>query len=808
MKRQLLITAALGVLASSAGAQAPAAFNYQGIARNTAGAPLASRTLSLRISIHDGAATGPVLFQETHRVTTNAYGLYNLSIGEGTPVSGSLGGLNWGSGSRHLEVELDPAGGSAYISIGNSKLMSVPYALHAGSAPAPTLRLSNDTLSAGANSVKLPTTTLTISNDTIRAGGSYVVLPQVPVYTAGSGITISAARVIDVANLAGDVTGAIGNTRVVRMQGMPVSTNVPATAEVLKFSGTDWRPMPDMDNQQLSISGNLLSLTGSTSVSLPSFSAGSGISISTGNVISAANLSGDVTGSPASTSVNGLRGRPLSAAVPSASQVLKYNGTDWAPAQDQDNQQISISGNTVSLTGGGSVSLPVATAYTGGAGITVSGSNVISADNLAGDVTGATGATIVTALRGTPVAAGTISNGQVLKYNGSAWAPAADLDQDNQQLSISGNVVSLTNGGTVSLPAAPVYTGGTGITVSGSNVISAANLGGDVSGTPAANSVTAIRGTTIDTTGMITGDMLKYDGNAWKPTRDTGVVSAATAGYLPKMSSGTRLVNSLIYETGGKIGFNTTAPSANTLFEMVNGSASPAVSTLRVSRGAQWTSTLIYPGQAIAGETTTFGSFGVMGRSQYNVGVYGESGQGVIAASFASSRGAGVMGQNSSSGPGVWGRATMGIGGYFEGAYGIITSGWSGINTTTPTSVLDVAGSMSLAITTVSANYTATAGDHTILAMPAAATPGFTVTLPAPASCKGRIYIIRRLPAAPPATSSVPQAVTVTTPAGNIWSTGATSAAVSMSSYNLIAGGEQVLRVQSTCSDWISIAQN
>ena len=39
------------------------------------------------------------------------------------------------------------------------------------------------------------------------------------------------------------------------------------------------------------------------------------------------------------------------------------------------------------------------------------------------------------------------------------------------------------------------------------------------------------------------------------------VTSAATANYIPKMSSGTALANSVIYETGGNIGIGTTGPS-------------------------------------------------------------------------------------------------------------------------------------------------------------------------------------------------------------------------------------------------------
>ena len=78
MKKVLFSIALLCSLGIKASAQTPQAFNYQGVARNTAGAPMGSTTLGLRLSIHDGSATGPVVYQETHTPTTNAFGLYNV----------------------------------------------------------------------------------------------------------------------------------------------------------------------------------------------------------------------------------------------------------------------------------------------------------------------------------------------------------------------------------------------------------------------------------------------------------------------------------------------------------------------------------------------------------------------------------------------------------------------------------------------------------------------------------------------------------------------------------------------------------
>ncbi len=132
MTKKILLTAisfflSLGVVL----AQAPNKFNYQGIARNTAGQALANQALGLQLTIRTGSATGTTEFQETHTVTTNAYGLYKVEVGTGTNVSGSISAVSWATGSKYMQVEIDPAGGTNYTSLGNTELLSVPYALYA-----------------------------------------------------------------------------------------------------------------------------------------------------------------------------------------------------------------------------------------------------------------------------------------------------------------------------------------------------------------------------------------------------------------------------------------------------------------------------------------------------------------------------------------------------------------------------------------------------------------------------------------------------------------------------------------------------
>ncbi len=175
MKKILLQFVLLMVCAVTANAQAPQRFNYQGVARSTTGAPLASVPIGLRLTIHDGSTTGTVVYQETHTATTNAFGLYNVSVGGGTVTSGMFASIGWGSGSKYLEVEIDPAGGSSYSSVGSNQLLSVPYAMYSATS---ALATSGVTAGTYGSATQVPQIAIDVygrvtsaSNVSITSGG-------------------------------------------------------------------------------------------------------------------------------------------------------------------------------------------------------------------------------------------------------------------------------------------------------------------------------------------------------------------------------------------------------------------------------------------------------------------------------------------------------------------------------------------------------------------------------------------------------------------------------------------------------------
>ncbi len=112
-------------------AQAPNMFKYQAVARDNSGNVLDNQTVSFEISILQNSSGGSPVYTETHVATTNQHGLASLNIGGGAVTFGTFSTIDWGGAIYFIQVKMDPAGGSAYVLMGSSQLLSVPYALDA-----------------------------------------------------------------------------------------------------------------------------------------------------------------------------------------------------------------------------------------------------------------------------------------------------------------------------------------------------------------------------------------------------------------------------------------------------------------------------------------------------------------------------------------------------------------------------------------------------------------------------------------------------------------------------------------------------
>jgi hypothetical protein len=112
----------------------PNAFNYSAVARNAAGQPIATTTIGIQITILKTSPTGVSQYSENHFVNTDGFGLFNLVIGAGAVQSGSMATIDWSNDNYYLKVGMDAAGGTNFLTMGTTQLLSVPYAMYAKSA--------------------------------------------------------------------------------------------------------------------------------------------------------------------------------------------------------------------------------------------------------------------------------------------------------------------------------------------------------------------------------------------------------------------------------------------------------------------------------------------------------------------------------------------------------------------------------------------------------------------------------------------------------------------------------------------------
>lgn len=298
LKKLIGLMVALGFIGLAAHAQTPQGVNYQAVARDGAGALLKNKSISVKAIILSGASASNVEYTETHSVTTNDYGLFNLIIGDGSST-GSFGAISWGTKKHHLKIEID--NGSGFVSMGTMAFQSVPYALSAKSVEnMPTLQLSDlsDVSTTGVSNGQVLAWDGTSWKPTTVGGGGTT-------YTAGNGISIN-ANVIEATS-----NSPIWNAN--KLQNRSIASSAPSNGQVLKWNGTSWSPSADAVN---------------------TYSAGTGLTLTTG-VFSANNTT-------ASWNANQLQGRTIATTAPKKDEILKWDGTSWKPSLVKESPWESI----------------------------------------------------------------------------------------------------------------------------------------------------------------------------------------------------------------------------------------------------------------------------------------------------------------------------------------------------------------------------------------------------------------------------------------------------------------------------------
>lgn len=379
MKNLLILIIALFL---SGNIQAQDKMSFQSIVRDDSG-KLVDGFIRGRISILQGSENGTIVFQEIHYdVRTNVNGLATFEIGGGTAGIGTLSNIDWSQSPYFIKIEMDPKNGPDYKISTTSQIQSVPYAMYAkNSQPGP----KGDSGEKGDKGDKgdpgtgvkivgsLPSENQLPANYNGAIGDVYIT------QNSGHGWMWNGTSFIDIGEIKGPkgdkgeqgiagnpgapgaqgiqgVTGPVGPQGA---QGPQGEQGIPGNAgNYLAGSGINIanNTISALDNsatnelQQLSLSGTQLSLSqGGGTVTLPS--SGGGDNWGSQTVVANTTLSG-----------NGTNANPLALAPQGATngQVLKYNGSSWTPQNDNntDAQTLSLSGQTLSISGGNNVTLP------------------------------------------------------------------------------------------------------------------------------------------------------------------------------------------------------------------------------------------------------------------------------------------------------------------------------------------------------------------------------------------------------------------------------------------------------------------
>ena len=131
MKKLIYTISALFLLLTSGFAQNEARMSYQAVLRDADQSIISDQNIRLLIQIVKGHSSGPVQYEETHALRTNANGLLTTVIGDGLNPIGALEDIDWSEDIYFIKTFVDPEGGNNFTIEGTTEVLSVPYAMYA-----------------------------------------------------------------------------------------------------------------------------------------------------------------------------------------------------------------------------------------------------------------------------------------------------------------------------------------------------------------------------------------------------------------------------------------------------------------------------------------------------------------------------------------------------------------------------------------------------------------------------------------------------------------------------------------------------